>query len=267
MAVLERTAAARLGPPLALRSFGHWWAVYRRLWRASIATTFLVPLITLVGLGYGLGSLLPADSGFGGSAYLTFLGPGLLATTAMTTAEGESTWPVLGAVRWDKSYRAMLATPLGVTDVLIGHLTWILVRVGISVTAFLVVLLLLGIPDSWTAVLTIPFGVATGFAFAAPLMAFAARTQNESNFSLVYRFVMVPLQLFAGVFFPVSQLPTVLEAVAKVTPIWHGVELCRAATTGTLSWWPAVGHVAYLLLWGAAGIVVARRVYRRVLVV
>lgn len=252
---------------MVARGFVHWWYVYRRLWRASIATTFLVPLITLVGMGYGLGALLPSGTAFGGVDYIAFLGPGLLATTAMTTAEGESTWPVHGAVRWDKSYRAMLATPLRVRDVLLGHLAWILVRVGIAAAAFLVILVLLGIPRSWTAVLTVPFGVATGFAFAAPLMGYAARTRNESGFSLIYRFVMVPLQLFAGAFFPITQLPALLQVVARLTPIWHGVELCRAATLGTLSWWPAVGHVAYLLVWGAAGTVVAWRVFERVLVV
>lgn len=252
---------------MALRGFIHWWYAYRRLWRASIATTFLVPLITLVGLGYGLGALLQDNGGFGGLDYIAFLGPGLLATTAMTTAQGESTWPVHGAVRWDRTYLAMLATPLRVADVLVGHLAWILVRVGIAAAAFLVVLAVLGIPQSWTALLTVPFGVLIGFAFAAPLMGFAARTKNESNFSLIYRFVMVPLQLFAGAFFPISQLPDVLQVVARITPIWHGVELCRAATLGTLSWWPAVGHVAYLIAWGVAGTLVSRRIFQRVLVV
>lgn len=252
---------------MLVRSFRRWWVVYRRVWRGSFATTLLVPLITLVGLGYGLGELLEQNGQFSAGDYVAFLGPGLLATTAMTTAEGESTWPVLGSIRWDRSYHAMLASPLGPVDVLVGHLLWILTRVMLGAAAFLVVLTVLGIPASWTALLTVPFAAAIGFAFAGPLMGYAARTENEEHFALLYRFVMVPLQLFSGAFFPVGQLPSALEAVAKVTPIWHGVELCRSATLGTLSVWPAVGHLGYLLLWGVVGLLVSRRIFMRVLVV
>ncbi len=255
------------GTPALVRSYAHWWYAYKRVWRGSIVTTILVPILNLLALGYGLGALVDAGGGFDGLSYVAFIGPGLLATSAMTTAVEESTFPVMGAIRWDRSYHAMMATPLGARDVFVGHLLWVLTRVLSGAAVFFAVLVAFGVVTSWGGVLAIPSAVLLGLAFAAPVMAFAATTENNERFALLYRFGVIPLFLFAGAFFPVTQLPGWMQVVAHLTPTYHGVELCRGATTGTLAWDSAMVSVGYLLLWGAVGFFFAVRAYRRRLVV
>lgn len=252
--------------PLALRSYAHWWQAYKRLWRGSLVRTFVEPILLLLALGYGVGALVDDGGGFDGMTYIAFIGPGLLATAAMTTAVSESTFPVMGAIRWDRTYHAMLATPLRALDVLVGHLLWILTHVLIGATGFFLVLIGFRVVSDWQGVLVVPFAVLVGLAFATPVMAFAATTENNERFALLYRFGVVPMTLFAGAFFPVSQLPEWLQVVARVTPIYHGVELCRAATTATLDWGSDLGHVAYLLAWGVVGFGFARRAFAQRLV-
>lgn len=266
MAVRTAPSSARRTTPHALRSYSHWWGFYKGTWRGSLFTTLLVPLFNLLALGYGLGALIAAQGTVAGLAYPVFVAPGLLATAAMSTAVEESTFPVMGAVRWDRSYDAMLATPLKARDAFVGHLAWVLTRVAMGATGFLLVITLLGLVKSWTAILALPFAILVGLAFAAPVMAFAVTTENTQHFALLYRFGVVPLFLFSGAFFPITQLPEWMQLVARVTPTWHGVELCRAATTGTLELVPAATSIGYLLLWGGIGFVLAARFYQRRLV-
>lgn len=265
MAVSQAGVSARADGSRPLRSYAFWAVNYRRTWRGSAVTTVLIPVLTLLALGYGLGRLLGSE-GVAGLAYPLFLGPGLLAAGAMQTAMDDALFPVMGAVRWNRTYHAMLATPLTSRDVFVGHLLWVVTRVLAGSTAFLLALVAFGLVRSWEGLLVLPFAGLIGLAFAAPAMGFAARSRNSEDFALVYRFGVVPMFLFAGAFFPVSQLPGWLQPVAWVTPLWHGVSLCRAATLGLLQPWPALGHVAYLLLWAGAGVLVSDRVYRRVLV-
>jgi lipooligosaccharide transport system permease protein len=103
-------------------------------------------------------------------------------------------------------------------------------------------------------------------AFVPGIFAYAATLETDSGFALLFRFVIMPMFLFSGVFFPVSQLPQVLELVAYVTPLWHGVDLCRDLALGTASLLPSLGHVAYLALWAVGGAFVAERKFRRRLV-
>ncbi|WP_207782297.1 ABC transporter permease [Phytoactinopolyspora limicola] len=242
---------------------------YRRVWRGSIISGFLSPLLFLVAIGIGLGSLVddgPAG-GIEGISYLMFLAPGILAAQAMQTAISESTFPVLGAMKWQRQYHAMTAAPLGIADIVLGHLAFIAFRLTITSTTFVVIATAFGAIESWWVVLAVPVAILTGLAFAAPVFAYAARQEGPSGFSMLFRFVMLPLFLFSGTFFPVDQLPVVLEVIAKFTPLWHSVELCRGLALETLSLLPALGHLAYLLAWLALGITLAMRGFRAKLVV
>jgi len=253
----------------ALRAYSYWALQYRRVWRGTIATTLVTPALFLAALGYGLGGLIEGggnSAGLDGVTYLQFLAPGLLAATAMQVGSDESMWPVMGAVKWMRTYHAMLATPLSVTDVFVGHLLWIGTRVLIACAAYLGVMTVLGATVSAWALLAVPAGVLVGMAFVAPIMAFAARTDNDERISLLYRFGIVPLFLFSGTFFPISQLPGVLQPVAWATPLWHGVDLCRSLALGTGDLGPAALHVGYLCLWVAAGCLLAQRAFRSRLV-
>jgi lipooligosaccharide transport system permease protein len=247
-----------------LRAYEHWLAQYKRVWRGTLGTSIVNPLLYLAGLGVGLGTIVDrSQNAPGGVPYLDFIAPGLLAAAAMQTAATESSWPVLGAIKWTRTYFAMTATPLTERDVLIGHQLFVVTRVLTAGAGYLLVVALFGAVDSWLGLLAIPVAVLIGTAFSTPLAAYAASRESEASFPPLFRFVIVPMFLFSGTFFPVSQLPLAFELAAYVTPIWHGVELCRGLMLGTIDLLPALGHVAYLLAWTVGGLVCARRSYRR----
>ena len=254
----------------AIRSLQSWGYRYKRTWRGSAVSSVLQPVLFLAAMGLGLGSLVnkahPGQQNLGGVTYLVFLAPALLAAGAMQTGAMESTWPVMAAVKWLKTYDAMLATPLRVRDVLMGHLTWIALRVAMTCSVFLVVMTLFGATKSPEAVFLVPAGILTGLAFAAPIAAYAVTLERDGGLSALFRFGIIPLFLFSGTFFPVSQLPAVLRPIAYLTPLWHGVDLCRHLSLGVASFWGSMAHVAYLVLWIVVGTVVAMHTYRRRLV-
>ncbi|HEX7187692.1 MAG TPA: ABC transporter permease [Actinomycetes bacterium] len=262
-------APAPSGLALVGRAVDFWRVQFRRTWRGTWASTVLTPLGFLAAMGLGLGSIV--DSGaqastLGGVDYLDFIAPGLLAASVMQQAAFESSYPVLGAIKWARQYHAQLATPLRVRDALAGHLLWVAVRLAISAAVFLVIMGLFGTFHSWWALLCLPAAVLTGMAFAPGIFGFAARLETDSGFALLFRFAIMPMFLFSGTFFPVSQLPDWLEPLAYAVPLWHGVDLCRDLALGTVSWGSSLGHIAYLLLWVAGGFAVALRTFSRRLV-
>ena len=258
------TAPERIG-----RVIAGFLVAYRRTWRGSVVSSFLNPILFLLALGVGLGDLVDQQQtgGLEGLSYLSFIGPGLLAATAMQVAAGESTWPVMGGIKWRKSYHAMLATPITVRDVVYGHLGWVAVRLAVTCGIFLTVLAVFGVVESPWGVLALPAGVLTGIAFAAPITAYAATVENDSSFASLMRFGILPMFLFSGTFFPIDQLPSGLQVVATITPLWHGVELCRNLCLGDAGAAASLGHILYLTMWAAAGTIVAHRTFARRLVV
>lgn len=240
--------------------------VYRRTWRASVISAFLNPVLFLLAMGLGLGALVdrgggPAD--LGGITYLDFLAPGLLAATLMQTGAGDAAWPVMAGIKWVKTYHAALATPVGIRDLVLGHLAWVTARLTFTAVVFTAVMALFGslnLPGGMLAVLP---AVLTGMAFAAPVTAFTASLERETGLTSMFRFGIVPMFLFSGTFFPVSQLPDWMEPAAYVTPLWHGVELTRAAALGLPPVLAPGWHVAYLAGWVLIGGWLAIRQFRR----
>lgn len=242
-----------------------WFALARAGWRSLVLRAFLEPLLYLFGLGFGLGTLVD-DSGNapGGVPYAAFVAGGVLVASAMNSGFGESAWPVMGAIKWQRQYHAQLATPLRVQDVLLGHLFFMTARLLVAVVPFWLVMVAFDLVSWPSAPWAVLAAVLCGLAFATPVAAFSATTENASSFALILRFAIIPMFLFSGVFFPVSDLPVWLQAVVWATPLWHGVELSRAATLGTDLGAPVVlGHVAYLLLWFLGGLLLALRTYTR----
>jgi len=264
LSVLPRTP--RPGA-LAGRAFVYWLTVYRRVWLGSAISSFLAPLLYLGAMGFGLGSLVNrSGGGIDGVPYVQFVAPGVLAATAMQTAAGESTYMVMGAVKWQRQYHAMLAGPLGPVDLVLGHAAYILVRIALACTAFTLVAALLGaIPSPW-AVVGVLVAILCGAAHGPVIMAFSARQENDGNLNLLFRFGIIPMFLFAGTFFPVDRLPEWIQLVAWLTPLWHGTTAVRQLTLGVPDW-PVIGmHCAYLLAWVAAGLLLAFRSYRNRLI-
>jgi len=243
--------------------------VYRRTWRGSVISTFLNPVLFLLAMGVGLGTLV--DEGRGntelGIAYLTFLAPGLLAATAMQTGAGDASYPVMAGIKWRKTYHAALATPLGVRDLVLGHVGWVTVRLTFVTVVYAGVMTLFGATTVAEGLLAVPPAVLTGVAFAAAVTAYTANLQRETGLSTLFRFVIVPLFLFSGTFFPISQLPDAIEPAAYATPLWHGVSLCRNLALGLPFEVHPLLSVGYLGLWAGVGTWLSIRVMRRRLVV
>lgn len=232
---------------------------YRRTFRASIFSSFLNPVLFLTAMGVGLGTYVDrsgtATEALGGLSYLQFLAPGLLAATAMQSAAFESTFPIIGGLSWQKTFHAMYATPVSARDIVVGNLTWIAIRLASIAAIFTIVMTLFGAAASPLILLAIPAAVLTGMAFAAPIMAFSATQRTMEKFSALFRFGITPLFLFSGTFFPISNLPDVIEPVAWLSPLWHGVELSRQLALGTIWADPVrtLAHVAILVAIVAVG--------------
>ena len=237
------------------------WLVYRRLWHRSLAFGFLQPVLFLTAMGLGIGALISAQnaSAFGGVEYIDWLGPGLLAAMAMQTATFESTYPIMNKIMWGRNYEAMLSTPVTIRSIVGGELAWTAFRIGSLASVFLLVLTLFGIPRSPLALLAVPFAVLVGVAFSSCLIAFTATQKNDVGFSAIFRFVVNPLFLFSGTFFPLTQLPDIGQAIAWATPLFHGVQLIRGSILDQLDPLTAPLHVGYLLVMLGIGVWLADR--------
>jgi lipooligosaccharide transport system permease protein len=249
----------------SLRAYEYWLYTYRRVWRGTFMSSLLNPVLYLTALGVGLGKLVNRGGTPLGVPYLEFVAPGMLAATAMQISAIEGSFPIRAAITWTRSYHGMLATPLRVPDLIAGHLLYVATRVFAAGLVYLCVILAFGAVHSWTAVFTPLVAVVIGLAFAAPVSALSAWAEEEV-FNPLFRFVITPMFLFSGTFFPVARLPHGLRELAYATPLWHGVDLVRHFTLGTPTAGEAAGHVGYLLLWLGAGVWLAHLAHRKRLV-
>jgi lipooligosaccharide transport system permease protein len=253
---------------LPVRPLEFFFAQYRRVWRGTAISSVVTPVVYLLAFGFGLGRLVDRTTDLPeGITYLEFVAPGLLAATAMQIAAFEGSWPVLSAIKWSRQYHAMLATPLRVFDVLVGHQAFIAFRMVMTSSVYLAAIAAFGAVNSPLGILAIPVTVLVGLAFAAPIAAWGAYTQTDQSFVAIFRFGILPMFLFSGTFFPIDRLPGVLEVVAHLTPLWHGVDLCRQLTLGDVDPTSASLHLAYLVGFASLGLVAAYLSYRRRLVV
>ncbi len=252
-------------PPRSFRAFRCWLTVYRRIWRSSVWSSVLGPVFYLGAMGFGLGSLVDrhGTASLGGVSYLAFVAPAILASSVMNTAMGEASYPVFGSIKWNKIYIGAQASPLRPGDIFRGHLMFMTMRIAMNAAVVTVFMWAFGATRSAWVVLAWPAAVLTGLAFAAPIAAWAVTVTHENNFAYMFRFGMMPLMLFSGTFFPLSQLPGWLRPLAYATPLWHGVDLCRGLSLGHVDLPAALGHVAYLAVLAAFGIWAGARTYRR----
>lgn len=264
------TAVRRIDPGRlsVLRVVEYCARVYRRNWRGTLFLTFLSPVLFLTAMGSGLGSFVDAGQGdrsmIGGVGYAAFLAPGLLAAAGMQTASFESTYQIMARFRWNRVYHAMLATPVDVSSVVVGQLAWIAVRLALVAGVFFGVMVTFGLASP-SAIMAVVAAVLTGLAFAAPIIAFTATQRSDSGFSSIFRFVVTPLYLFSGTFFPIDQLPGFLQVVALLTPTYHGVALARDIVLMRADLMQSVLHVAVLGAFIVAGTLAALATFQRAL--
>ncbi|MGL5823644.1 MAG: ABC transporter permease [Nocardioides sp.] len=232
-----------------LRQLDYWWTLYRRTWRGSLVSSFCTPLFYVVAMGVLLGGFIAGDPEKldGATSYLAFVVPGLIASQTMQTAIGEVTFPVMGMLKWHRSYYAMIATPLAPIHLAAGTLVFALFRVASTSAVFIAVLLPFGVFVTWWGAVVV-FGVQLllGMAFATCAYAFSVRVFSDEAFSVLFRLVVFPLFLFSGAFFPIENLGSVLEWAARLTPLWHGVNLSRMFAVDQVDWSLAGIHVAVL---------------------
>lgn len=244
---------ARIG-----RAYEHQLLLYRRTWRGSIFNSFFSPTMFLLAMGVGLGTYVDRSGGSAtaGVPYLAFIAPGLLAATVMQTASFESTFPIIAGFVWVKRYHAMHASPIGPREIALAQLAWSATRITVVGAIFVLVTLAFGAVRSPLIVLAIPVATLTGLAFATPIAAFAATQRTMNKFSYLFRFAITPLFLFSGTFFPIAQLPALIQPIAWITPLYHGVALCRSLALGTVGADPgaAVVHLAILLSFTLVGL-------------
>ncbi|GAA4568928.1 ABC transporter permease [Planotetraspora kaengkrachanensis] len=253
----------------AFRELGYWLFRYRRTWRGSIVISIGNPLLFLTALGLGLGTLVDReDSAYlHGHSYLTFILPGILIAGVMQTAFLEASGPVMQSAMSRGSYRAAASTPLEPAGILYGHLMYWILRATQNAVLFTCVSMFFGTVDPARAPLLVLVAVLVAVAFAAPAAAWAVTVTRPSQINVMFRFVVLPLYMFSGTFFPIEQLPVSLQWVAWATPLWHGVDLGRTVALGTATPYGVLIHIGYLSVMVVIGLYVARRTYRRKLYV
>ena len=230
---------------------------YRRTWRGTVITSFVNPVLFLAAMGAGLGSLVDI-SGKLSVPYLSFVAPGLMAATAMQSGAGDGSFPVMAGILWRKNFHATITTPLGPEDIILGRLEWGVVRLTFTLLVFAVISVVFGAIDLGPALIAIAPAVLTGLAFTACITAWTLTQKDGMSLSTLFRFAIVPLFLFSGTFFPISNLPSFPQLVAYGTPLFHGVELVRKLTlpgadASIVTSMPIWIHIAYLVVMTAIG--------------
>ena len=237
------------------------------LWVIS-AMAILNPALYLLSIGLGVGALITnhiGANGIDGVSYLVFIAPALLATSAIQGAMDEVIFPTLDGFKWARIFYGINSTPQTGSTIAAGVFLTAMVRTIFSVFAYSGVLYLFGAMDSPHAYLAIPIAIFAGSSFGAVMLAFASHINNEDMFfTIVGRFLIGPMFLFSGTFYPLSTLPIGLQFFGWISPLWHATELGRFATYGHhISPTMVVVHILFLLFMLVLGLVFAFRQYTR----
>ena len=259
--------ALRISPPLALtrptRMVERNLLVYRRTFMV-IFSGFFEPLFYLFSMGFGVGALVGSvQLGDGTSvSYAVFVAPALLASSAMNGAIYETSNNFFFKLKYARLYDAIIATPMSLSDVARGEILWALLRGSLYVIGFLGVVGLLGIGglgliSSPLGILAFPAAMVVGYGFAGAGMAATTFVRKWQDFDILQLAIM-PMFLFSGTFYPISAYPAALQVFVQCTPLYRGVHLIRALTTGTPDVWIAI-DVLYLLAMGTIGLAIVSK--------
>ena len=263
-APLELAARARR---LGWLRYAEHYVLTMRAYRWPLALESIgTPLLYLVAMGVGLGALVERGAGsVQGVPYLTFVAPALMVSTVMMGAATETTYPVMSGFKWQRLYYGAAASPVSPAQIAVGHLLGACVRFVIQAVLFWVLIVMVGAGHGAMSILTIPIAVLGALAFGAPLQAYAATLRDEGTaFNFVNRFVVMPMTLFAGTFFPLTSMPPALRWIGWISPMWHATQLARRASYGMPeTWWLTSVHALVLVCLAVGGVLVSRRVYTR----
>lgn len=223
------------------------------------------PTLYLVSVGIGVGSLIDANNGVNGVSYLTFLAPALLASAAIQGSADEVIFPVMQGFKWNRTFFGMRSTTLTAQQISLGVFLAAMARAAVSIVIYWIVLYLFGALESGTAWLAMPAALLAGASMAAVMLALAAKIENENFFfTLVGRFIMIPMFLFSGTFYPLTQMPLFLQFFGWISPLWHASELGRYLTYDyPLSGLQLSIHVVVLTAMVVIGLFLSARIFAK----
>lgn len=244
--VYAGNSAAVLGRGYLATKSGNWIVVL---------SGFFEPVFYLLSLGLGLGALVGNVTTSSGQpvSYAAYIAPGLLAVSAMNGAIYDSTWNVFFKMQFAKLYEGMLATSLGPLDVALGEISLALLRGAIYAVGFMVIMQALGLNLSWTAILALPAVLVIAFGFASVGMAITSYMKTFQQMDWI-AFLLLPMFLFSATFYPISVYPEPIRVIVEILPLWHGIELVRGLTTGTIGI-ALLGHLLYFVVMIVGGLV------------
>lgn len=239
--------------------------VHKHAWSA-VFTGFFEPLFYLGAVGFGVGRLIgTVPYGGGEISYAAFLAPGMLAASTLNGAIADGFfWPFF-KLNYQKTYEGILSTPMNISDIAVGEMLWAQMRGTIYSAGFLVLMLAMGLIDSWWGLLALPAAILSAGALSAGAMILTGITRQISAFDKVMNLIVFPMFLFSGTFFPVTLYPDALQPIVMATPLYHSASLIRSLTTGAVGW-GILGHVAYLAAMFVIANVISIRLLRRRLI-
>ena len=239
------------------RAFAVWqrhFQVWRKLAFTQIVGNIIEPMLYLAGLGLGLGKLLPQIQGV---PYVQFLAAGIVCQSAMNTATFEALYSAFSRMKIQRTWEAILNTPVGLDELLLGEWLWIASKSLLSALAILGVMLGFGLLHGWHALLAIPVALLVGITFGSLGLAVTTFSPSYDFFMYYFTLIIGPMLFISGVLFPISQLPAWLQTLSLILPLRHGVELIRPLLSGE---WPnqVLLHLAVLLAYAGLGFQLAR---------
>jgi len=249
-------------PELSARFVPVWrrnMLVWRKLALASVLGNIADPLLYMVALGYGLGSMVGE---VGGMPYVAFIGTGMVCQSAMFTASFEAMYSAFSRMHVQRTWEGIINAPIALDDVVLAEWAWCATKAVMSTAAILVVILSLGFGRTWLALWILPLGFLVGLVFGAFGLAMTALAPNYDFFTYFFTLVITPMLLLSGVYFPVEQMPASLAAVANVLPLKHAIDLARPLMLGRVPD-AVLLHVAVLAAYAAVAYYLALVLTRR----
>ena len=219
------------------------WLVYTKLYKTSFALNFIEPALYLMAMGFGLGAFV---QNIHGQSYIQFIAPGIVASSSVFAAVYECTYGTYIRMTFQKTFDAILATPVNLDDLVAGELMWGATKSVIFGITITIVIALFGLVDSWRIVLAIPFIFLGGLIFAELSVLFCAIVPGIDSFSYFYTLFMTPLFLFSGIFFPLDAMPRMVSNLAFFSPLYHLVNICRSFSAGDIS--TVIGSMVWLVV-------------------
>lgn len=264
------TSVAKIREDAAKPKRWGWWYVTELRLREMrgyisyvVTSSFGNPIIYLLALGVGMSTLVP--QGIEGVPYLVYVAPAMLMSAILTVGAEEGMYPVLSGFKWHKVFFAIHATPITPGQLVGGFLVHLALRFAFTASIFFAAIVAFGAVPEATGWLLIPISILGAFSVMTPLAAYAARLEDDrGQFALIQRLIVMPMFLFSGTFFPISEIPDWLEWIAWISPLWHASQLGRIASYGLVEpIWLTVFRVAVLVTFACVGLILMRRAFER----